>query len=95
MDKLTLFSIIKKNADDEQSLVPCASTSERNLLADTSRIVEKSNNKACCGGRGNRGSECRKIVADGLIALGHDAAVCLSRWEKCPSFPAGTQIADR
>ncbi|MQM12194.1 hypothetical protein Taro_045111 [Colocasia esculenta] len=81
-------------ADLLRSLVPCASTAERNLLADTSRIVEKSHGKTCCGSRGNRGTVCRRIVADGLVALGHDASVCRSRWDKSPSFPAGTQIAD-
>ncbi|CAA7399183.1 unnamed protein product [Spirodela intermedia] len=73
-----------------KSLVPCASMAERNLLADASKIMEKSSNRACCGGRGTRGGgDCRKIVADGLAALGHDASICLSRWDKSPSFPAG------
>uniref|UniRef100_A0A1D1XTS5 1,6-anhydro-N-acetylmuramyl-L-alanine amidase AmpD n=2 Tax=Anthurium amnicola TaxID=1678845 RepID=A0A1D1XTS5_9ARAE len=76
-------------ADFLRSLVPCASTAERNLLADTFRIVEKSKSKACCGGRGNRGSECRKVVADDLVTLGLEASVCLSRWDKSPYFPAG------
>ncbi|CAA6662767.1 unnamed protein product [Spirodela intermedia] len=73
-----------------KSLVPCASMAERNLLADASKIMEKSSNRACCGGRGTRGGgDCRKIVADGLATLGHDASICLSRWDKSPSFPAG------
>ncbi|KAE8701437.1 hypothetical protein F3Y22_tig00110548pilonHSYRG00980 [Hibiscus syriacus] len=32
---------------------------------------------------------CRKIVTDGLMALGYDASICKSRWEKSPSYPAG------
>ncbi|KAF8401776.1 hypothetical protein HHK36_012722 [Tetracentron sinense] len=65
-----------------KSLVLCASTSERNLFADAAKIVEK--NKSCkCK------NDCRKIVAEGLQALGYDASLCKSRWEKSPSYPAG------
>lgn len=56
---------------------------ERNLLADTSRIVEK-NNKTC-----KRKDELRKTVTDGLIALGYNASICKSKWEKSSSIPAG------
>jgi len=67
-----------------QGLVPCASVCERNLLADTAKIVEK--NKIC-----KRKDEfCRKVVTDGLSALGYDASICKSHWEKSPSYPAGT-----
>ncbi|GER29729.1 hypothetical protein STAS_05618 [Striga asiatica] len=66
-----------------KSLVPCSSASERNLLADTAKIVNR--NKI-----GKRKDEfCRKIVADGLIALGYKASICRSKWEKTPSFIAG------
>jgi uncharacterized protein (TIGR01615 family) len=65
-----------------KSLIPCASIAEKNLLADTSKIVEK--NKIC-----KKKDDLRKIVTDGLLLLGHDASICKSRWEKCPSFPAG------
>ncbi|GER24883.1 hypothetical protein STAS_00426 [Striga asiatica] len=66
-----------------KSLVPCSSIAERNLLADTAKIVDK--NKI-----GKRKDEfCRKIVADGLIALGYKASICRSKWEKTPSFLAG------
>lgn len=65
-------------AEVVKGFVPCTSVAERNLLADTSKIVE--NTKI---------GDKRKAVADGLRALGYDAAVCKSRWEKCPSFPAG------
>ncbi|KAF8392304.1 hypothetical protein HHK36_022646 [Tetracentron sinense] len=65
-----------------KSLVPCASISERNLLADTAKIIEK--NKIC-----KRKDDCRKIVTDGLLALGYDASICKSRWDKSPSYPAG------
>lgn len=64
--------------------MPCASVCERNLLADTAKIVEK--NKIC-----KRKDEfCRKVVTDGLSALGYDASICKSHWEKSPSYPAGT-----
>lgn len=65
-----------------KSLVPCASITERNLLADASKIVEK-----CKIGKVK--VDCRKITASGLRDLGYDASVCKSRWEKTPSFPAG------
>ncbi|XXG76725.1 hypothetical protein AAC387_Pa08g1020 [Persea americana] len=65
-----------------KSLVPCCSVPERNLLADTAKIVEK--NKIC-----KRKDDCRKTVTDGLLSLGYDASICKSRWEKSPSFPAG------
>lgn len=65
-----------------KSLIPCASIAEKNLLADTSEIVEK--NKIC-----KKKDDLRKIVTDGLLLLGHDASICKSRWEKSPSFPAG------
>lgn len=64
--------------------MPCASVCERNLLADTAKIVDK--NKIC-----KRKDEfCRKVVTDGLSALGYDASICKSHWEKSPSYPAGT-----
>ncbi|KAI3449702.1 hypothetical protein Pfo_006367 [Paulownia fortunei] len=66
-----------------KSLVPCLSVSERNLLADTAKIVER--NKISK----RKDGFCRKIVADGLIALGYNASICRSKWEKSPSFLAG------
>ncbi|KAK7336802.1 hypothetical protein VNO77_17350 [Canavalia gladiata] len=67
-----------------KGLVACASVCERNLLADTTRIIEK--NKATCK---RKDSCCRKIVAEGLLGLGYDASICKSRWEKSPFCPAG------
>ncbi|KAM1311415.1 hypothetical protein PS1_007875 [Malus domestica] len=67
-----------------KGLVSCQSVSERNLLADTAKIVEK--NKACCK---QKDDTCRTVVSDSLLALGYDASVCKSRWEKAPSYPAG------
>ncbi|KAG2534589.1 uncharacterized protein LOC120691316 [Panicum virgatum] len=66
-----------------KGLVQSASVAERNLLADASRIADK------CGKSGKGKAEYRRAVADGLRALGYDAAVCKSRWEKTPSYPAG------
>ncbi|KAK6161424.1 hypothetical protein DH2020_004805 [Rehmannia glutinosa] len=36
-----------------------------------------------------RKDDLRKIVTDGLIALGYNASVCKSKWEKSSSIPAG------
>lgn len=82
-DSLAANSSFNDPCDSLKSLIPCASVTERNLLADTSRIVEK-NNKTC-----ERKDELRKIVTDSLIALGYDASICKSKWEKTSSIPAG------
>ncbi|XP_044501463.1 uncharacterized protein LOC123222651 [Mangifera indica] len=66
-----------------KSLVPCTSVYEKNLLTDTAKIVEK--NKICK----RRDDNCRKIVTDGLLALGYDASICKSHWDKSPAYPAG------
>ncbi|XP_022722667.1 uncharacterized protein LOC111279868 [Durio zibethinus] len=68
-----------------KSLVPCASIVERNLLADTAKIVEK--NKNC-----KRKDDLRKIVTDGLVSLGYNSSICKSKWDKSPSFPAGNLL---
>ncbi|KAL2934558.1 Casein kinase I isoform delta-B [Bienertia sinuspersici] len=65
-----------------KSLVVCASMNERNVLADTAKIIAE---KKIC----KRKDELRKIVTEGLMGLGYDAAICKSKWEKSPSFPAG------
>ncbi|XP_047316057.1 uncharacterized protein LOC124919770 isoform X2 [Impatiens glandulifera] len=66
-----------------KSLVQCTCVSERNLLADTSRIIE---NKKIYK---RKDEYCRKIVRDDLIALGYDASICKTRWEKTPICAAG------
>lgn len=81
-NSLSIVRLLKEVLKILQSLVPCTSSAERNLLADTAKIVEK--NKLC-----KRKEELRKIVTDGLAALGYDASICKSRWDKCPSYPAG------
>lgn len=69
----------------EQSLSPCTSVAERNLLADAAKIVDK-NNKI------NKSKEdLRKIVTDGLSSLGYDSSICKSKWDKSPSYVAGTR----
>ncbi|XP_071715468.1 uncharacterized protein [Rutidosis leptorrhynchoides] len=65
-----------------KSLTPCSSITQRNLLADTAKIIEK--NKIC-----KRKDELRKLVAEGLVLFGHDASICKSHWEKTSSYPAG------
>ncbi|KAL8530430.1 hypothetical protein ACS0TY_007460 [Phlomoides rotata] len=65
-----------------KSMVLCVDVSERNLLADTAKIVEKHNIS-------KRKDDCRKLVADNLLALGYNASICKSKWEQSPSFLAG------
>ncbi|KAL2469800.1 Protein of unknown function (DUF506) [Abeliophyllum distichum] len=78
----TTNSSFNDPSDTLKSLVPCTSVVERNLLADVSKIVEK--NKTC-----KRKDDLRKIVTDGLAALGYNASICKSKWEKSSSIPAG------
>lgn len=66
-----------------QGLIPCTSVSERNLLADTAKIVEKNKNL-------KRKDDLRKIVVENLTSLGYDSSICKSKWDKTLSFPAGT-----
>ena len=66
-----------------QSLIPCASVGERNLLAEVARIVEK-NGKSI-----KRKDDLRKVVAEALSSLGYDSSICKSKWEKTSSCPAG------
>lgn len=77
------YSSFSHACDALKSLVPCVSVSERNLLADTAKIVERHKiNK-------RKDGFCRKIVADDLISLGYDASICKSKWDKSPSSLAG------
>ena len=66
-----------------QGLVHCASLRERNLLADVSTLVER--HRAA----GARKRDLLRLLAASLLAMGHDAALCLSRWDKSSSHPAG------
>ncbi|KAG6489617.1 hypothetical protein ZIOFF_050892 [Zingiber officinale] len=66
-----------------QGLILCASNAERNLLADSSKIMDKTKNSK---GKG----ECRRILVEELQSLGYDAAICKSKWDKSSSLPAGT-----
>ena len=56
---------------------------ERNLLADTSKIVDK-NSKVY-----KRKDDLRKIVTESLSSLGYDSSICTSKWDKTPTCPAG------
>ncbi|KAG6492769.1 hypothetical protein ZIOFF_047734 [Zingiber officinale] len=66
-----------------KGLILCASNAERNLLADSSKIMDKTKNSK---GKG----ECRRILVEELQSLGYDAAICKSKWDKSSSLPAGT-----
>ncbi|KAG4983661.1 hypothetical protein JHK87_028410 [Glycine soja] len=70
-------------SDALKSLIPCASVMERNLLADTSKIVDK-NSKVY-----KRKDDLRKIVTESLSSLGYDSSICTSKWDKTPTCPAG------
>lgn len=69
-------------SDTIKSLIQCASVTERNLLADTSNIVEK--NKIC-----KQKDDLRRLLTDELVILGYNASICKSRWEKSALYPAG------
>ncbi|KAK1310605.1 hypothetical protein QJS10_CPA08g00204 [Acorus calamus] len=66
-----------------KGLVPCSTTAERNLLADASKVLEL--NKTSIKNK----DASRRMLVDGLMAVGYDASLCRSRWDKSPSFPAG------
>ncbi|KAM1019452.1 hypothetical protein ACFX2I_040827 [Malus domestica] len=59
-------------SDNLKSLIPCMSVLERNLLADTARIVEANKNL-------KQKDDLRKIVADVLQSLGYDSSTCKSK----------------
>ncbi|XP_073275547.1 uncharacterized protein [Primulina huaijiensis] len=81
-DSAATNSSFSDPSDTLKSLIPCATMAERNLLAETSKIVEK--NKGC-----KSKDDTRKLVTDGLIALDYDASICKSKWEKSSTIPAG------
>lgn len=81
-DSLSSGSYGGDASDLLKTLIPCATMAERNLLADTAKIVEK--NKIH-----KRKDDLIKIVTDGLSSLGYDSSICKSKWEKSSSFPAG------
>ncbi|KAF8667782.1 hypothetical protein HU200_052593 [Digitaria exilis] len=70
-------------AETIKGLVQCASLRDRNLLADVSTLVERHR------ASGARKRDLLRLLAESLRAAGHDAAVCLSRWEKTSSHLAG------
>ncbi|XP_024005903.1 uncharacterized protein LOC112082436 [Eutrema salsugineum] len=85
-DEFDLFGFSVDSLNDAydhfKSLIPCASVTERNLLADVAKIVEK--NKSI-----KRKVDLRKIVVDGLSSLGYDSSICKSKWDKTRSIPSG------
>ncbi|KAI9079992.1 hypothetical protein K1719_038057 [Acacia pycnantha] len=65
--------------------IPCASVAEKNLLADTAKILE--NNKFHTD---TPKEDLRKIVTVDLSVLGYDCYICsLKKWDKTLSYPAG------
>ncbi|GAB2282315.1 hypothetical protein Dimus_016863 [Dionaea muscipula] len=66
-----------------KSLMVCVSVNEKTVLAETAKIVERS--KAAW----KRKPDFGRIVTESLIAVGYDASICKSKWEKSSSFPAG------
>ncbi|KAG6593868.1 hypothetical protein SDJN03_13344, partial [Cucurbita argyrosperma subsp. sororia] len=82
-ESVTIGSSGADVSDLLKSLILCASVTERNLLADTAKIVEK-NNKIH-----KMKNDLRKVVTDALTSLGYDSSICKSKWDKSPSYPAG------
>ncbi|CAN6305191.1 unnamed protein product [Urochloa humidicola] len=70
-------------AETIKGLVHCATLRERNLLADVCAHLER--HRAA----GARRRDLLRLVAASLRAAGRDAAVCVSRWDKSASHPAG------
>ncbi|GAB2248491.1 hypothetical protein Droror1_Dr00008373 [Drosera rotundifolia] len=71
--------------DGGEYSIPSSDVSDllKSVMAETVKIVER--NKAVC----KRKSDFGRVVTEGLVAVGFDASVCKSKWEKSPSFPAG------
>lgn len=82
-DSLANSSSHGDSSDSLKSLILCASPTERNLLAEASKIAEM--NKVFFKSK----EESRKIMADGLQSRGFAASICRSKWEKAPKIPAG------
>jgi uncharacterized protein (TIGR01615 family) len=82
-DLISKSNRVARAAVVDQGLVHCATLRERNLLADVCAHLER--HRAA----GARRRDLLRLVASSLRAAGHDAAVCVSRWDKSPSHPAG------
>ncbi|EPS65194.1 hypothetical protein M569_09582, partial [Genlisea aurea] len=87
-DEDSYKSSVTDACDVLKSLVPCSSVSERNLLADISRLVER--NKTCK----LKDGICKKNISDGLIALGYNASICKSKCGKPPISPPEHEYID-
>lgn len=78
------YSIPSSDVSDLlKGLMGCVGVNEKSVMAETVKIVER--NKVVC----KRKSDFGRVVTEGLVAVGFDASVCKSKWEKSPSFPAG------
>ncbi|XP_078441513.1 uncharacterized protein LOC144711403 [Wolffia australiana] len=62
-----------------KSLSPYVSVAKRSLLLDITKILSEQ--------KSNKRRDQRKSIVDAFHILGHNAAVCLSRWEKSPATP--------
>ncbi|KAI4304026.1 hypothetical protein MLD38_039591 [Melastoma candidum] len=69
-------------SDMLKGLIQCSSVAERNLLADTAKILEKNKGQ-------KRKEDLRKIIVETLSSNGYDSSMCKSKWDKTPTFPAG------
>ncbi|CAN8287240.1 unnamed protein product [Cochlearia groenlandica] len=72
-----------ETCDILKSLVLCTSLREMNLMSHVTKILETNKN------RNGKDESFLKTVADSLVSLGYDAAMCKTRWEKSPSCPSG------
>ncbi|CAN4093400.1 unnamed protein product [Withania somnifera] len=89
MDSVNCFGESNQNCFSDvceilKCLVSCPSVFERNVFTDIAKIIEKNRMVK------RKDNFIRKMVVDGLLAVGYDASICESRWEKTPSIPAGT-----
>ena len=66
-----------------QSLIPCSSDEEEKLLLDVTKIIEISNMID------KTKENMRNVVADVLSSIGYDSSVCICKWDKTSSHPAG------
>eukprot|EP00252_Welwitschia_mirabilis_P018815 TRINITY_DN420_c0_g2_i1.p1 TRINITY_DN420_c0_g2~~TRINITY_DN420_c0_g2_i1.p1 ORF type:complete len:290 (-),score=44.89 TRINITY_DN420_c0_g2_i1:412-1281(-) len=75
-----------------QSLVPCPSLEERNLLADASKFVEEVNNEGItlCKDKNVCTNGClRRALTGRLRSKGYNAAVCRAKWDQANGYPSG------
>lgn len=73
-----------------KSLVLCATTAEKNLLTETTKVMEMNRkNKGGIGSNSTKIDVQKRALVKELIKLGFDSAICKSRCETTSAFLAG------